>query len=717
MNPCLPTRSCASRRSFVFALLSLAAAAFQVPSPAQQPCPPGSGRTCYTLRSGPGQEINAVVGAPGVPLSSTIFGPADFSAAASGVPLVEVTPKPGPWLNPNAFSDPSAKWIGITSTGASGGFLLSHAFVLDGCAFDNACIEFHYAADDQLGDPINNGPNQIGVYLNGNPVPGFSGGGGFGAETTWSTAGIGSLLRPGCNRLEVYVRDIGYSISGVMYWARICFDEECLAKEYINLHTENGVGPTDSAIRALGVTPGVAITPAQFTAAKSAPFASFIAPFNGWCMNVGNPNAGWIGNWGFGTLYCHPFEITACNITSLRFDARGAVYRFLGDADGNPNVGVWINNHPILGSVADGNWGTACLSGSAVVGGCHLNTGTNYLFVYVRDEISPIAPMTALIYNLNLTVTSCATPEQVHFASGPGVMQRSGPPASPLQGTTFVNPTDFACGAPAAVVPAFPGWCPSISGSPAAWVSNNASRGPASILFCQTFQVNTCTGSIGKAILNLRYAVDDHLGDGVSGGPNIAGIYINGQPVYASGTTAGAAGICRAMTRNITSLVHGGANTFSLYCRDTQAVVSGAMWDAVIDIDPCPRRGVVIGRGCFDRHALLDVRDDFVLGGTGSFEVTPGNLAVPGVVLGLGFFNIPPIDLTMFGAPGCSLDIGIADTLFAPVMGPSVTFPLTIPNDPSLAGVSLYAQGFVLDPPVNPLGIDVTEALRITIEN
>ncbi|MBI5850278.1 MAG: hypothetical protein HZB39_04455 [Planctomycetes bacterium] len=680
-------------------------------------CPPGPNRTCYTLRSGPGQGITGTFGLPAAALSGGAFTGLDFSAAAIGTELVEVTSPPGSWLNSNSFWNPQAKWIGKTSGGAPGSFLLSHPFVLDGCAFANACIEFHFAADDQLGD-TSGGANQIGVFLNGNPIAG-SAGGGFTTESTWTATGIGGLLLPGCNRLEVYVRDVLGGRSGVLYSARICFDDECLAKEHINLHTGNGLGPNDAKIRALSVTPGVAITPAQFVAARGipTPFAQFITPWTGWCTNVGNSAAGWIGNSGYGTLYCQPFEISACNITSLRIDARGALYRFLGDDAGNPNVGVWINDHPILGSVADGLGGTACLSGSATIGGCHVQTGTNYLYVYVRDVIGPIAPFTALLYDVNLTVTSCAMPEQVTFASGPGVMQRSGPASSPLQLGAFVWPTDFTCSNAAVVVPAYSSWCPSISGSPAVWLSNNASRGPASIMFCQDFTVNTCTGSIGKAILNLRYAVDDHLGDGVSGGPNIAGLYVNGQPVYVSGTTTGAAGICRTMTRNITSLVHQGVNTFTLYCRDTQAVISGAMWDAVIDIDPCPRRGVVVGSGCFDRHALLEVRDDFVLGATGSFEITPGSPAALGAVLGLGFFSTPPIDLSMFGAPGCSLDIGLAATIFAPIFGPPVSFPLSIPNDPSVVGASLYAQGFVLDPTVNALGIDVTQALRVTIED
>ena len=179
------------------------------------------------------------------------------------------------------------------------------------------------------------------------------------------------------------------------------------AEEHIALHSGNGSGTTDSQVRLLPVIPGVPLTAANFAAAcASATFATQTGAPSNACTNVGAGS--WLMNPGYGTLYAHPFEIKACNITSLRIKGRGAVWGFLGDALGNPNVGIYVNGKPIRGSVAAGNGGTACLGGEVVIGGCDLVTGTNCICFYLRDVVSPIAPMTGLVYDLQMTVRSCA---------------------------------------------------------------------------------------------------------------------------------------------------------------------------------------------------------------------------------------------------------------------------------------------------------------------
>ena len=703
MNSCAATR-----RAF---LLAAAGAAFlSVPSLTAQ-CG-GPGKTCVTLRSGPDQGITALVGSPGAALKSTVFGPADFSAAAAGTELVEVTTPPGSWVP--SLSDLSAKWIGLSSTGMTSSFLLSHPFVLDGCAFGNACIQIEFAADDMLGDPSPD-PNTIGVYLNGNPVPGMSGVSGFSFATTWSATGIGSLLHSGCNTLELYVRDVHGSRSGAIYSATICYDDECLAEEHIVLHSGNGSGTTDSQVRLLPVIPGVPLTAANFAAAcASATFATQTGAPSNACTNVGAGS--WLMNPGYGTLYAHPFEIKACNITSLRIKGRGAVWGFLGDALGNPNVGIYVNGKPIRGSVAAGNGGTACLGGEVVIGGCDLVTGTNCIYFCLRDVVSPIAPMTGLVYDLQMTVRSCAQPEQIHFVSDTTVTQNAGPSSWPLKWTPFVWPVDFTSSTAAAVV-ASPRsvWCSSI-GNGAVWLSNTTVAGPASILFNQTFQVATCTGSIGRATLTLNYAVDDHLGDKASFGPNAAGLYINGVPVNNSATISGGPGICRTMKRDITNLLVGGANVFSLYCRDTQGVVSGAIWDATIEITPCPRRAIVIGGGCVDTNASLDLTRPLQIGNIAQFDLDPASPSAIAAVLALGFGAIPPFDLTPLGAPGCTIDIAFVVAPGQMVFGPIVSFPMAVPADPSLTGLEIYSQGLVLDPIANALGVVVTAALKSILE-
>lgn len=691
--------------SWLIALLTLA---FAAAGPSAQT------RDCVTIRSGPYQDITATAGGPGAPLPA--FVPASFAAAAaSTLQLSQVFPVPAWWL-PSLTVDPQAKWMGITALGLGQSFLLSHPFVLDGCVFANASITIDIAAASQAGDLGAGGPNPIGVYLNGNALAGFSGGGSAFAST-WTASNIGSFLLPGCNTLEIYVRNLDYNHSGVIYSANLCWDHECLAKEYINLHTGNGTGTVDTEVRALSLT--AAPIPTDFGSAQLAPFAAISGPPSGGCTPRCRTPVQWNASFGTATLYAQPFEITACNVTSLRIRAEGAVYKFLGDP-ANEIAGIYVNGKAVPGSWADGLSGTRCMSGEfvALVGDCDLiANGTNWLYVYVREgpPVLP-APVTALVYCARLTVTSCAQPETVHFVSGPGVTMRTGAAMAQLQGSLFAWPADFVCSTAAFVVGARNGWCPSLSGSAAQWVAATATRTPMSTMFCQTFTVNTCTGSIGTALMTMAYAVDDDLGDFRGGGFNHPGVYINGQAVANSMTTSGGPGLCRSMVRNVSDLLVNGVNTFTVYCRDTQAVASGAIWDVTIDIEPCPDPAMRVGDGCLPTSATLAVAAPFDLGTTGVFEVA---YPAPGprlVILGLGFFQIPPVDLTPFGMPGCTLDVDFATT-FVGMTGFSggALFPMNVPNDPALIDVSLFAQGIVRDPSIGGLGLVMTPAIRTVI--
>ncbi|MBI5853303.1 MAG: hypothetical protein HZB39_20025 [Planctomycetes bacterium] len=702
------------RRAFgrdgFFRLLALALAAF-----AMAAGPKAQDRDCVTIRSGPFQDITATVGGPGAPLPA--FTPASFTAAAASTfALSQVFPLPGFWL-PSLTGDPQAKWMGITALGIGQSFLLSHPFVLDGCVFANASITIDIAVASQAGDVGAGGPNPIGVYLNGNALVGFSGGGSAFAST-WTASNIGAFLLPGCNTLEIYVRNTDYQHSGVIYSANLCWDHECLAKEYIGLHTGNGTGTVDTEVHALPLS-AAPIGP-DFVAAQSAPFAAITAPPPNGCLPRCNPNARWNATSGSATLYAQPFEITACNVTSLRIKGEGGVYKFLGDA-ANQVAGIYVNGKAVPGSWADGLSGTACLSGDfiALVGDCDLiANGTNWLYLYVREGVPVLpAPMTGLVYCARLTVTSCAQPETVHFFSGPGVMMRTGAAMTQLQTSAFVWPLDFVCSAPAFVVGARNGWCPGLSGSPAQWVAATATRTPMSTMFCQTFTVNTCTGSIGTALMTMNYAVDDDLGDFRGGGFNLPGIYINGKAVPNSMTTSGGPSLCRSMVRNVSDLLVNGPNTFTVYCRDTQAVASGAIWDVIIDIQPCPDPAIRVGDGCLPTLATLAVAAPFDIGTTGVFDVEyPQGPGTRLVILGLGFFQIPPVDLTPFGMPNCTLDIDFATT-FIGMTGFSggAQFPISVPADPALIDVPLFAQGIVRDPSVGGLGLVMTPAIKTVI--
>jgi hypothetical protein len=127
------------------------------------------------------------------------------------------------------------------------------------------------------------------------------------------------------------------------------------------------------------------------------------------------------------------------------------------------------------------------------------------------------------------------------------------------------------------------------------------------------------------------------------------------------------------------------------------------------------------GSGCFGSagvpvHTVTGTPD---IGGQLQFNA--GTLPNPSVAaLLLGFQNqtyngLPlPMDLTALGAPTCFLRTDIAVTQAALANG-SASWTLTLPNDPTIIGASLYSQTAVVDPPANALGITLSSARRVTV--
>ena len=83
----------------------------------------------------------------------------------------------------------------------------------------------------------------------------------------------------------------------------------------------------------------------------------------------------------------------------------------------------------------------------------------------------------------------------------------------------------------------------------------------------------------------------------------------------------------------------------------------------------------------------------------------------------LSFVGINPgIDLTAFGAPGCSQYINPAvNRMFLPA-GQTASLPLSIPNMPALAGVSIYNQSMVYAPSINALGLSFSNGLHLLLD-
>jgi hypothetical protein len=138
-------------------------------------------------------------------------------------------------------------------------------------------------------------------------------------------------------------------------------------------------------------------TSQDFADASNGPNAFVITPYPGWLAYLpSDPLAKWI-NWGliWGTygypasaLYAMDFDVTTTNIVSASIDFYWAVDDRLGDVDGNGNptganpFGVYINETPLTGFSGgrkdQESFGTADITSL-------LTTGTNTLYVYVRD--------------------------------------------------------------------------------------------------------------------------------------------------------------------------------------------------------------------------------------------------------------------------------------------------------------------------------------------
>lgn len=98
-----------------------------------------------------------------------------------------------------------------------------------------------------------------------------------------------------------------------------------------------------------------------------------------------------------------------------------------------------------------------------------------------------------------------------------------------------------------------------------------------------------------------------------------------------------------------------------------------------------------------------------------------GNLPLSVGVAGLGFSNTNsgpftlPLDLALFGAPGCNLLADAAVAFFLVGSSNVAQFGFTVPANPALQDLNVYAQGFALDPAANPAGLTTSNAGRIRV--
>ena len=77
--------------------------------------------------------------------------------------------------------------------------------------------------------------------------------------------------------------------------------------------------------------------------------------------------------------------------------------------------------------------------------------------------------------------------------------------------------------------------------------------------------------------------------------------------------------------------------------------------------------------------------------------------------------NTLPVDLTPYGADGCSVYQDMALVLPLVVDAGHATFDLPIPLDLPLQGLVFFEQALVLDPPANLLGLTLSGGLRVRV--
>ncbi len=167
----------------------------------------------------------------------------------------------------------------------------------------------------------------------------------------------------------------------------------------------------------------------------------------------------------------------------------------------------------------------------------------------------------------------------------------------PVLNTAF-TPADFAAtasGPPAVVVnpwiTCMGGVTAPLSDPLARWVNfttDNAGYGyGGSVLYAVPFYINTTT--ITNATVSFEGGTDDVLGDWYSNdGPNLDGLYINGNPAgyQYQGFNAAAP---TTHTQNITAMVNPGQNYLYFYQRDLGAGAGGIIFSGTITVTPTPQ--------------------------------------------------------------------------------------------------------------------------------
>ncbi len=164
----------------------------------------------------PDSRITFLAGASESELRSSAFVAQDFSDAENGPAATIVTEYAG-WLP--SITDSKARWVAVDTNRTPKSALYAIKFHVDNVCWEAASLQFSFATDDQLGD-LSGGSNELGLFLNEQPLAG-SNGGSFNTETTLGVYDVTGLLQPGENTLYFYNRDKARVVSGVIFSGRV----------------------------------------------------------------------------------------------------------------------------------------------------------------------------------------------------------------------------------------------------------------------------------------------------------------------------------------------------------------------------------------------------------------------------------------------------------------------------------------------------------------
>jgi hypothetical protein len=192
---------------------------------------PASANEVIVLRSGnapagnPDPYINMFVGTGGVPLSPNPFTASDFGQACDGPDAMVILQPPAPPWAQHLDCDLEAQWIGTDILATPASALFCQPFDIQTTCIQRATLSVCWATDDVLGDSLYGGPNPAGVYVNGVAVSPMITGGNYATQTMSLTTDVTSLVSTGTNYLQIYNRDVAFSVSGVIYSATLDITE------------------------------------------------------------------------------------------------------------------------------------------------------------------------------------------------------------------------------------------------------------------------------------------------------------------------------------------------------------------------------------------------------------------------------------------------------------------------------------------------------------